>query len=141
MTDPLRPLKQEIFNIASAHLLKQKVKSELPLSDHSNSCRYRMKAEGEDGEDVVLMCAIGCLIDDVDYREVMEGVAADSVIPDFAFTVGPLAKVKAMNQGRQKDEMLGFLDKLQRVHDLGSPKEWPDSLKDLANRHLLETVQ
>lgn len=108
--------KQEILDKVTTHLLTQNARSE----DRYN-CLYR----GPDG----LMCAAGCLIDDGHYFPQMEhqGIHAlvakhPRALPDDIFNVVNLR----------------LIADLQGVHDIHEVKDWPDSLKQVAESHGLQ---
>lgn len=102
---------QEIFDKIATHLLKQGAKSK----NTEGRCMYR----GPDG----LMCAAGCLIDDVHYRDTMEG---RSVVDRLIETA-----IKS-SIGAVPPAGCGLLLKLQEAHDGRSPEEWRSALRKIA---------
>lgn len=104
----------DIFNYVKEHLLKQNEKSVDPWS---LSCHYR--SQKEDGK--VLMCAVGCLIDDRFYIEEFENSspndlrvrqAVESSINNWAYNVS-------------------LLSELQNIHDEYEPDQWSLKLEYL----------
>jgi hypothetical protein len=104
----------DIFNYVKEHLLKQNEKSVDPWS---LSCHYR--SQKEDGK--VLMCAVGCLMDDRFYIEEFENSspndlrvrqAVESSINNWAYNVS-------------------LLSELQNIHDEYEPDQWSLKLEYL----------
>jgi len=117
MMNTLRTM-QEIFDISSVHLLRQKKMSTLinPTS-HNPFCAYR----GENG----LTCALGCLISDEDYRPEMEGRGVS---------------VPIVYEALHTDCDESFLMDLQGCHDDYEPEEWWAKLHEIATRWELSTL-
>ena len=97
----------DVFNYVKEHLLKQNEKS---LDPWSLSCHYR--SQKEDGK--VLMCAVGCLMDDRFYLEEFENSspsdarvkqAVESSITNWTYNVS-------------------LLSELQNIHDEYEPDNW-----------------
>jgi hypothetical protein len=97
----------DVFNYVKEHLLKQNEKSVDPWS---LSCHYR--SQKEDGK--VLMCAVGCLMDDRFYSEEFENSspndlrvrqAVESSINNWTYNVS-------------------LLSELQHIHDEYDPDNW-----------------
>lgn len=103
---------QEAYDVAAAHLLKQK-----KIAMEIGKCLYR----ATNGN----MCAIGCLIPDDVYKSSFETKQASTLLydPDF----------RALFENPDKN----FLDELQYVHDGNQPKEWESELNLLAERYNL----
>lgn len=106
---------QEIFDVVARHLLTQ---GRTALNDQG--CAYR----GDDG----CKCAVGCLIDDEDYRPTFEGRRASIV---------------ATNLGWPCEHHV-LLNGLQSIHDNHAPQHWRVCLENLAkmnglNRDVLNT--
>lgn len=103
---------QEAFDKMVAHLRKQGQKA------HENgACRYRTK----DG----LMCAVGCLLTDEEYKRGMEGMCVDALLPAY--------------------EVLQDLDphvlaEMQDTHDAYDPTDWEARFADTATRYGLVYV-
>ena len=104
----------DVFNYVKEHLLKQNEKSVDPWS---LSCHYR--SQKEDGK--VLMCAVGCLMDDRFYIEEFENSspndlrvrqAVESSINNWAYNVS-------------------LLSELQNIHDEYEPDQWSLKLEYL----------
>ena len=101
--------KQEIFDQVSQHLLEQDRQSK-----DGSHCKYR----SQDG----LKCAAGCLIDDSEYKDSMEGLKwLELVYRDIV--------------PRKHNHIITTL---QSIHDTTSPDEWKESLKELAEQHDLK---
>ncbi len=104
----------DVFSYVKQHLLNQNEKSVDPWS---LSCHYR--AQKEDGK--VLMCAVGCLIDDDFYSDEFENSSPsdnrvrDSIektIPGWIYNVD-------------------MLSELQNLHDEYDPDNWSLKLEYL----------
>ena len=124
--------KQKVFDKVVNHLLTQNKQSiEYSVRDGETSCAYR----GADG----LMCAVGCLIADSAYNEMLEGASSDT------FSVTKALTASGIDVADRDDELL--LRSLQLMHDgLGvddpqkkyKVKEWPEGLKFIAKKFNLE---
>ena len=97
----------DVFNYVKEHLLKQNEKSVDPWS---LSCYYRAQKENGD----VLMCAVGCLMDDNYYSDEFENSSPSDIrvravieksIPNWAYNVS-------------------LLSELQNIHDEYDPDNW-----------------
>lgn len=97
----------DVFNYVKEHLLKQNEKSVDPWS---LSCYYRAQKENGD----VLMCAVGCLMDDNYYSGEFENSspsdsrvrdAIEKSIPNWTYNVD-------------------LLSELQNLHDEHDPHVW-----------------
>ena len=97
----------DVFNYVKEHLLKQNEKS---LDPWSLSCYYRAQKENGD----VLMCAVGCLMDDNYYSPEFENSspsdsrvrdAIEKSIPNWTYNVD-------------------LLSELQNLHDEHDPHVW-----------------
>ena len=106
--------KQEIFDKAATHLLKQKARAR----KEGGQCVYR----APNGR----MCAIGCLIPDEVYDPRMEGGAVTRLMSNHPAVQALL--------GKENEE---FLIDLQRIHDRHQANEWPRLLASLCNFHNL----
>lgn len=101
---------QELFDIVAKHLLTQNQ----PAVAYGR-CAYR---SGD------LKCAVGCLIDDKNYNEDIEGksIKHEKVIKAVENSLGtPLSK-----------EKINFLSDLQDIHDHTEPDDWKKGLEDFA---------
>jgi hypothetical protein len=87
---------QEAFDKMVAHLRKQGQKAK-----EDGSCRYRTK----DG----LMCAVGCLLTDAEYKRSMEGKGVEHMQHLY---------------GVLQDLDPPFLAEMQDTHDAYDPNEW-----------------
>lgn len=103
---------QEVFDTVAKHLLNQGRISESP----DGSCGYR----GQDG----MKCAIGVLIPDDLFREEMEGVTVEKLIPLYSDIGSLFSRVDT-----------GLLNRLQLVHDTIDPYSWKQELRFLASRY------
>lgn len=99
--------RQEMFDKAALHLLKQGAKS----SDAAGSCYYRAPSG--------FQCAVGCLIPDELYRPRMEGLGVHSVVTDE-----PLLHDHIPD--------LYLASELQSIHDEAKPEDWKCELIALA---------
>jgi hypothetical protein len=109
---------QEIFDVASIHLLNQgerSIEKEM-LHRYQESCAYR----GMDG----LQCAVGALIPDELYDENMEGQNAQEgiMLPAYGY-----AYDETPDQSK-----LDLLDTLQDIHDAYCPSQWHKMLRGVA---------
>lgn len=103
---------QEIFDKVVTHLLTQNEKS----LGYDGLCKYR----GNNG----LMCAVGCLITDKDYRLEIEGLSA--------------SHCTVLNSLGYSDPIL---EDLQIIHDNTLVSDWPQRLYQLALQTGLEVPQ
>lgn len=87
---------QEVFEAVCVHLSRQKKRALANLPNRGETCAYR----GDNG----LKCAVGALIPDVVYSEIMEG----KCVADIIYSGSGLEALSA-------HEIL--LTKLQNVHD------------------------
>ena len=105
---------QEAMDIMVTHLLKQNAKAATG-SDGYLTCLYRAP-EGK-------QCAVGCLIPDDQYYELLEDMNLHDVIPE----VDALQGVS-----------YGLLTDMQNMHDQEEPKLWRDQMEDIALAHGLK---
>jgi hypothetical protein len=104
----------DVFNYVKQHLLNQNEKSVDPWS---LSCYYR--AQKEDGK--VLMCAVGCLIDDNYYSDEFENSSP-----------GDLRVKKAIESSITNwNYNVSLLSELQNIHDEYEPDNWSLKLEYL----------
>lgn len=97
----------DVFNYVKEHLLKQNEKS---LDPWSLSCYYRAQKENGD----VLMCAVGCLIDDNYYSDEFENSSPSDI------RVRAAIEKSIINWGYNVD----LLSELQNIHDEYDPDNW-----------------
>lgn len=139
---------QEIFDTVASHLLQQGRKAVSVLG----SCRYRITAPA----DVVLKCAIGCLIPDELYNPEMEGpgVSNLAVAKDYTWLapvdvalllggrVAPHASrnmlAAALNRAGISGRHRTLLTGLQAIHDDFKAASWKTELHALAGNLGLE---
>lgn len=98
--------KREIFETVKTHLLSQNAKSE---DKDTHSCKYRGPGS--------LKCAVGVLIPNEMYSEMMEGFGVNALVSEFP-------SLPAMFK-----ENVVLLRALQRVHDGYQPAQWRDMLE------------
>ena len=98
---------QEAFDKMVAHLRKQGQKAY-----EKGSCRYRTK----DG----LMCAVGCLIADADYRPGMEDMGVEAMMSAYDIRFG-------VNEN--------LLAEMQDTHDAWETTDWEARFADTAARY------
>lgn len=113
--------RQEIFNKVVTHLRQQNAQCfhASLVDDYDNPmCAYR-NAEG-------MKCAVGCLIDDSDYKPEMEGKGITGLLEFFS--------LKSVETIREHKSML--ID-LQHIHDEYDPSEWEARLERHANYYNL----
>jgi len=104
----------DVFNYVKQHLLNQNEKS---VDPHTLSCFYR--AQKEDGK--VLMCAVGCLIDDNYYSDEFENSSP-----------GDIRVKKAIESSITNWEYnVSLLSELQNIHDEYEPDQWSLKLEYL----------
>ena len=104
----------DVFNYVKEHLLKQNQRS---LDPWSLQCQYR--SQTEDGK--VLMCAVGCLIDEDLYSEKIENLSASNEDVMKAIR-GSITNWKVNS---------GMLGELQNIHDEYEPDNWSLKLEYL----------
>jgi hypothetical protein len=97
----------DVFNYVKEHLLNQNQRS---LDPWSLQCQYR--SQTEDGK--VLMCAVGCLIDEDLYSEKIENLSASN--EDVMKAIRGSITTWKVNS-----DMLG---ELQNIHDEYEPDSW-----------------
>ncbi|NBQ67313.1 MAG: hypothetical protein EBU46_00165 [Nitrosomonadaceae bacterium] len=128
---------QEIFDTVTNHLLTQQCRAE----NDTHVCRYRVTDE----EDVVLKCAVGCLIDDQHYNPGMEGRSLPKTLSalnselraqnDFLYSKLKLL-VEALEQSglpvREDGALVPLLAHLQYIHDDTRPQHWEGHLVEAA---------
>lgn len=114
---------QEIFDTVARHLLTQ-----------NQDC------VGEDGAlyhgEGNLRCAIGCLIPDALYAPSIENIAVDGItgiLGDKEATVpADVLRIrdhfKALIAPEEWERACTLMDRLQRVHDIGEVRDWPENL-------------
>lgn len=106
---------QEIFDIVSAHLLKQNERSCTVDVNGSDPCLYRGP--------FMMKCAIGCLIPDDKYEKKFEDFALGSPI------IGPLICAAA----NIDPEHIELPKELQHIHDEMDPCCWAEQLRKTAD--------
>ena len=102
---------QELFDKVANHLLTQNKKS---YNSAENACAYR----SPDG----LKCAAGCLIEDNEYTDGLEGKTWAGLLVRRCV----------------KDDHSSLIMRLQKIHDHKRPCEWKDKLKNLAEEYNLK---
>lgn len=105
--------KEEVFTEVSEHLIKQGARSVRVLNDRTVGAYY-----GNDG----LRCAVGCLIEDYNYSEEIEGKSLNC--PSVQSALGEIA---------DDEDIIGLLSELQEIHDNVPVNLWPQRLTDVAN--------
>ena len=103
---------QEAFDKMVAHLRKQGQKAK-----ENGTCRYRTK----DG----LMCAVGCLITDAEYKPGMEGMGVEALLPAYEVL---------------QDLDPPLLAEMQDTHDAWATTDWEARFADTAARYGLVYV-
>jgi hypothetical protein len=119
---------QEIFDRVATHLLTQNRKS----ARDDGQCKYRLLTWDDREETpapITLKCAIGCLIEDNEYFNEIEGDRIEFLVEKgFNFRV-----LKESPDPRA----MSLLKSLQYVHDHSRVEIWKDSLKGVAEHYLL----
>lgn len=113
--------RQQIFDKAAKHLLKQDCRAS--RNEHSSefACFYR----GPNGT----KCAVGALIPDRFYHESMEEKSAAALLagfPDFRHYLGAGLDVS------KEHSKANLLTCLQEIHDCYPPDSWREKLRYLA---------
>lgn len=104
----------EIFQKVKTHLLQQNARS---FGTDEGSCLYK----SPDGK----KCAVGCLISPEFYSTKLEYMTVSSPI---------ILEAVENSIGRELDEKdEHLLHKLQSLHDLQVPEDWPGLLENLEN--------
>jgi hypothetical protein len=104
----------DVFNYVKQHLLNQNERS---LDPHTLSCFYR--AQNEEGK--VLMCAVGCLMDDRFYSEEFENTSPNDL----------RVKKAIENSITNWKYNVSLLSELQNIHDEYEADEWSVKLESL----------
>lgn len=121
--------KQDLFNHVVRHLFRQHAKSVFPVVIDgilASSCQYR----GEEGR----KCAIGCLIEDAEYRAELECQALYKILPGIERSIGRTLQAYP-DQPHHEGKLLL---ELQQVHDKYPVNEWPNILRSVAQVFDLE---
>jgi hypothetical protein len=100
--------KQDAFNTVCEHLMKQGEKARDSGNTDWNNCVYR----APDGK----KCAVGCLIPDDKYSDMMEGLSAWDLIGQYPWFC------------QEFGSMGDMLRDLQAIHDTQSVDSWPINL-------------
>ena len=112
---------QEIFDKVVTHLRKQGCKALAKTRAGKTVCHYR----GDNNT----ACAVGCLIEDSEYRPWMEGLAAIAVLKH--------PEVPASLKMRLKDHT-PLLARLQNVHDTVELELWEKEFQMTTERFKLK---
>ncbi|CAB4135702.1 hypothetical protein UFOVP573_24 [uncultured Caudovirales phage] len=106
----------DVFNYVKQHLLNQNERS---LDPWSLQCQYR--SQKEDGK--ILMCAVGCLIDDNFYSEKLENCSPsdldvrkaveNSIFSDWEYNVSLLSELQNIHDEYEHDEWSLKLESLE----------------------------
>ncbi len=99
--------RQETFDKVVNHLRQQGRRASVGNSNEPLGCRYRLQS---DDDNIMLKCAIGCLIPDNKYNPKFEGESIIRLVNKFP-EVEQILDIK-------DDQDLVLLQDLQRVHDL-----------------------
>jgi hypothetical protein len=113
---------QEIFDTVVAHLRQQRCKA----VDVDGNCRYRT----EDGK----KCAVGCLIQDDEYYEWMEG----SQIGNLFVATRTISALKPLRERLFSEDNLPLLHALQKAHDQDYVYEWEADFQEIASQFGLQ---
>ncbi len=115
---------QELFEKVAIHLLTQNKKSErFSYNDSQWICAYR----GEENT----KCAIGCLINDIDYIADFEGSS-----------LNPCSKIWNYLENKNYTYLqIEFLRKLQHIHDMYKPENWKEMLVNVGIVHNLNITK
>lgn len=120
---------QQVFDQVAVHLLTQNKKAQGTTRRAPNHvttvCLYR----SPDG----CKCAAGCIIADDEYKPAFERKAIVAVIHGY------FPEVYDAIDNASKEDVLEFLQQLQRVHDKTSVDTWEMNLRQLATEHQLST--
>ena len=119
--------KQEIYTKARKHLLAQGRRCMAVCADDNEGtyCAYR-NPEG-------LSCAIGCLIPDNLYSDVIEGCGVGSHAREKKTAILVIFNQSGLTMG--SPSIVGFLECLQAIHDEVPPDGWERRLDMLAQEH------
>jgi hypothetical protein len=112
---------QQAFDKVVKHLLTQGMKSTDSITGY---CQYR----GDSGRS----CAVGCLIDDLDYSPNLEG--------NTVMTLGehyPAAKIMGVTVQDISVDDLNILGELQAIHDTVPCSDWRSTLEKMAKERNL----
>ena len=105
----------DVFNYVKQHLLNQNERS---LDPWSLQCQYR--SQKEDGK--ILMCAVGCLMDDNNYMYEFENSspndlrvrrAIESSIPNWEYNVNMLCELQNIHDEHEVDRWSLSLEYLE----------------------------
>ena len=142
--------RQEVFNKVYRHLILQGERSENNLDE----CVYR--GMDDEGDYSGLSCAIGCLIDDEHYNEMMEGLTPkDPMIVEALRKSGVDVKTPVLGHydlgtnrhgnkfcyHNRNNPDVKFLMNLQGIHDDVRPDMWEEELGNFATQEGLTVPQ
>lgn len=114
--------RQEIFNIVAAHLMKQGKRSEMGF--FAKICMYKFNG---------LKCAVGVLIKDEFYDELMERKSVHSPLVREALRKSGWD----IGHGDIGEGDIEFLSRLQHIHDSVAVEEWSEGLSLFAYNYRL----
>lgn len=131
---------QQAFDRVAKHLLEQGRKSMGTMPDGSSACAYR----GEDGT----ACAVGCLIPDECYDEVLENTVAGALLQariPHHMGLAPVDRqvrwessascvVESLGGPTEAANLVPLLVRLQEIHDYIGVGFWKESLREAAKR-------
>ena len=115
---PQDNVNQEAFNVMVNHLRDQGEKSLAEPDSAASSCLYRAPNGNK--------CAVGCLIDDDQYRDEIEGMGADDI---------PV--LNAIEASGWKGVSIHLLDAMQNCHDTLHPSDWEERFLHIAGQYEL----
>jgi len=117
--------RQELFDQVSAHLMTQKV----PALD-GGECHYR--------DPLGRKCAVGCLIEDVNYNSAFEGllVSSENSPRSEGYRILNNALL-ASGVDIADPSVVTLLAELQHLHDNVDAESWSDELPVIAARLIL----
>lgn len=108
--------KQTIYDRIKEHLLKQNKQSVTA----GGGCKYR----GPDG----LKCAIGALIPDECYLPIFDELGYDMSALLVKYSV-----IQIFGEELAPEVNVGFLRRLQAIHDFEKPEHWSEALNKFAD--------
>lgn len=115
---------QELYDTVVLHLRKQNCKAE-----KNDTCQYRQKSG-----DIILKCAVGCLIPDEEYSTLFEGRTISGLL-DESFLPFPKTLKKLLI------DHIDLLIDLQLTHDEFPIYQWEDRFKIIAKKNNLQWIQ
>ena len=110
---------QDTYNFVAKHIIEQGEK--YGKSKDSQGCCYRTLSDKDEGYDLVLKCAVGCVIPEEYYHKNYEGHMIKSL-------------TLLIKYGRFLGHDISLLEQLQSLHDDWDMCQWEQRFKEIADK-------